>query len=458
MARFAARRPIRLASLRRLLPAALGALVLAAIGLPAHAWSGHTMCTREALSVMPELAQARVKAESLERFVAAEAPRLEPLLREHEAWARANLPRYPARPDELAFKADASASVPRFLQALRLNGESRLKLFVQLQPGQVPEGKARMPWVDITSLRSGSAARENTYVLLDEGETVPVLDVVASASNEPDYGLDIGLFADNGTAQGRRYGFGTQPFGSPSVDYSSQAPFHMGFFHEGRIVDTAASFLQRTHPESRIELFSALSRHAFATGHDYWGWRFAGWAMHYVQDLTQPYHARVLPGLSTLRMLWINGLDMAGFSGAKNDAINLVTNRHIVLENYQLRRVTAATEQRQRDDPLLAALRDTTRDAELRVYTPASTRAVVSAESAASADALDAQLERSFPARFVDDPAQPLGNDAGQLDMAQFAREAPAAEQAALERQLAELLARYGRYTRAVVRALAPPR
>jgi hypothetical protein len=243
-----------------------------------------------------------------------------------------------------------------------------------------------------------------------------------------------------------------------SVDYSSQAPFHMGFFHEGRIVNTAAAFLQRTHPESRIALFSALSRHAFASGHDYWGWRFAGWAMHYVQDLTQPYHARVLPGLSTLRMLWINGLDIAGFPGAKNDAINLVTNRHIVVENYQLRRVNGATEKQQRDDPLLAALRDTTRDAELRVYTEAATRAVVSAESAASADALDAQLARSFPARYVDDPAQPLGNEADLLDMAQIAREARPAEQAALERQLAELLGRYGRYTRAVVRALAPAR
>jgi hypothetical protein len=455
MARLAAGRPLAHA-LRRCLGLAL--LLASAIAAPAHAWSGHTTCTREALSVMPELAQARVKAESLERFVMAEAPRLEALLREHEAWARANLPHYPARPDVLAFTADATPAVPRFLQALRLNGESRLKLFVQLQPGQVPEGKARMPWVDITALKSGSAARENTYVLLDEGEAVPVIDLVASASNEPDYGLDIGLFVDNGTAQGRRFGFGTQPFGSPSVDYSSQAPFHMGFFHEGRIVNSAAAFLQRTHPESRIALFSALSRHAFATGHDYWGWRFAGWAMHYVQDLTQPYHARVLPGLSTLRMLWINGLDMAGFPSAKNDAIHLVTNRHIVLENFQLRRVNGATETQQRDDPLLAALRDTTRDAELHVYTPAATRAVVSAESAASADALDAQLARSFPARYVDDPAQPLGNEADRLDMAQIAREAPPAEQAALERQLAELLGRYGRYTRAVVRALMPPR
>lgn len=444
--------------LRRVLAAALGL----ACALQAQAWSGHTLCTEQALSMLPEVRAAQVRAESLARFVSAEAPRLEPLLAAHETWARTNLPDYPPRPDSLAFKAEPGAdvlpAVPRFLQALRLNGESRLKLFLQLRPGQVRDGQPRMPWVDITALRSGSAARENTYVLLAEDETVAALDVIATASNEPDYGLDIGLFADNGTAQGQRYGYGRQPFGSPNVDYSSQAPFHMGFFHESGIVNAAAAFLKRTHPEARVALFSALSRHAFATGHDYWGWRFAGWALHYVQDLTQPYHARVLPGLSTARMLWINTLDMIGLHGAKNDAINLVTNRHIVLENYQSRRLTGALERRELADPLLAALRDTARDTEHHVFGPSSLRQVVSAESAATADALDAQIARSFPARYVADPAQPLGNDADQLNFAQIAQAAPAAERAALEQQLATLLARYGRHSRALLRTLLAPR
>jgi len=440
------------------------ALVIAfglACGLDAQAWSGHALCTGQALASMPEVAAAQVRAESLEHFVAAEAPRLEALLAEQERWARANLPAYPARPDMLAFEArpaEGQPAVPRFLQALRLNGESRLKLFLQLPPGTAPDGRARMPWVDITALKSGSAARTNTYVLLAEGERVAALDVIATASAEPDYGLDIGLFADNGTAQGQRFGFGRQPFGSPSVDYSSQAPFHMGFFHESGIVSAAAPFLRRTHPESRVALFSALSRHAFATGHDYWGWRFAGWAMHYVQDLTQPYHARVLPGLSTARMLWINTLDLIGLHGAKADAINLVTNRHIVLENYQLRRIGRALERHDGADPLLAALRDTSHDSDAQPLGVGSLRAVVSAEAADVADALDAQIERSFPPRYVADPAQPLGNDADLLDFEQIAQAAPAAERAAFEQQLSTLLARYGRHSRALLRTLLAPR
>lgn len=443
-------------SLRTLAPALLAAILSLAAALPARAWSVHTLCTWEALADAPEMAgRAPVRAEGLERFVAAQGPQLERLLAEHEAWARQNLPDHAPRPEALAFRAEPrEGQVTRFVQALRLNGDSRLALYLQLRPGVEAGGRPLLPWTAITSLPSGSAAREHRYVALSEGEAVPALEVLATASNEPDYGLDIGLFADNGTEQGRRYGFGNQPFGSPSVDYSSQAPFHMAFFHEAGIVNAAAPFLRRTQPEARVALYSALARHAFASGHDYWGWRFAGWALHYVQDLTQPYHARVLPGVSTLRMLWINTLDLVGLHGPKADAISLVTNRHIVLENYQQRRIVGAVTRGDRADPLLTALRDTAQDERHRVHGPRSLREVVSAEAAASADAVDAQLERSFPARYVDDPAQPLGNEADALDMTAIVQAAPAAERAALERELATLMARYGRHTRALLRAL----
>lgn len=443
----------------RIVPAMLAGLLALAAALPARAWSVHTLCTAEAVAGMPEMAgRAPVRAESLEAFVAAQAPQLERLLAAHEAWARTHLADYPPRPDELAFgPGPRDTLVPRFLAALRLNSETRVKLYVQLRPGSDGADRPRLPWVDITALKSGSAARENTYLALGDGDAVAPLDVLASASNEPDYGLDIGLFADNGTAQGQRYGFGNQPFGSPSVDYSSQAPFHMAFFHEAGIVNAAAPFLRRTHPESRVALFGALARHAFATGHDYWGWRFAGWALHYVQDLTQPYHARVLPGVSTVRMLWINTLDLLGFHGSKADAINLVTNRHIVLENYQLRRVAAALVRGDRADPLLAALRGPADEPRLALGLDAL-RAVVSAEAADAADGLDELIERTFPARYVDDPSQPLGNEADLLDMSQLAQAAPAADRSAFERALALLLERYGRHTRAQLRALlAPP-
>jgi hypothetical protein len=450
---------------RRLRGAALAcragvAALCCALAVPAVAWSGHALCTWRALGDLPELSTARVRAESLEAFVVAEAPSLEALLGEQERWSREHLAGYAPRPEGLAFHAtpaaaDTASARTRFLRALRVSPVAPLPLFLQLRPGSAEP--ATLPWQRVTSLPSGAGARENRFRGLSVGEEVAALDVVATASGEPDYGLDIGLWDDNQATPSMHLGFGRQPFGNPAVDYSSQAPFHMGFFHESAIVFAAAGFLRRTYPEHRIQQFEALARHAFASGHPYWGWRFAGWAMHYVQDLTQPYHARVLPGVSTLRMLAINGLDQIGLPGPKNDAVTLVTNRHTVVENYVFRRLAQAYERGDRDDLLFAALRDTGGDGAHRVFGPTSARDVVTAEAAAAAEALDRQLERSFPARYTSDPTQTLGQDADRMDMYATARAGPQAEHAELAAQLARLMGNLGRHSRALVRAVLAP-
>jgi hypothetical protein len=50
----------------------------------------------------------------------------------------------------------------------------------------------------------------------------------------------------------------------------------------------------------RAALYSKLSEGAFDTGHPYWGYRFLAWAIHYTQDVTQPWHTVFLPGTSFL--------------------------------------------------------------------------------------------------------------------------------------------------------------
>jgi hypothetical protein len=51
----------------------------------------------------------------------------------------------------------------------------------------------------------------------------------------------------------------------------------------------------------RAALYSELARGAFQTGHPYWGFRFLAWSIHYLQDVTQPWHTVFLPGLSFLK-------------------------------------------------------------------------------------------------------------------------------------------------------------
>jgi hypothetical protein len=427
----------------------------------AHAWSNHALGTWAALSTLPSVVNAPpVEVESLARFVAADPKALARVLADEEAWARARLPGYAPRPDTLAFRAEPAVSpedlARRFVGALRINPASRLALYLQLAPGRTPEGRGVLPEDAVTTLKTKESSKLNTFVALREGEKVAVIDVVASASDEPDYGLDVGLWADNHTLQGAAYGFGKQPFGNPTLEFSSQAPMHMGFFHEAGIVYRAAAFLKRTYPEARVHLYRTLAAHALASGHPYWGWRFAGWAMHYVQDLTQPYHARVLPGVGATRMLWVNTIDMIGIRGPKEHAITFVSNRHLALENFQRGWLRAAQQGRPEAANALQALRDTSKDGGA-AFGDDTLRSVVTEEASRAADALDAALLQRLPARYTSDPDYAFGVTETGLDLyAELGRSAPA-ERIALEADIAPLMARFGVHTRSLVRSLVTP-
>lgn len=421
----------------------------------ALAWSNHALCTWAAVSAIPQMqAMSPVEVERLERFLVAEREGIATLLEAEEAWARANVPGYPPRPASLAFRADDAAPEvlrQRFVAAVRINPNARLALFRQLPPGALPDGP-RLAEADLTPLKDGEAIKLSTFVGLREGQRVAPIDVLATASDEPDYGLDIGLWADNGTAHGARYGFGRQPFGNPATELSSQAPLHMGFYHESPIVYQAAPFLARTLPVYRIHLWQSLARHALRTGHSYWGWRFAGWALHYLQDLAQPYHARVLPGVSVARMLWVNALDLAGMRDGKTRAINLVTNRHFALENFELHLLRAGYLHPERPNGAIRALRDTSTDATLR-HDDTTPRTLISRQAFAASDAIDAALEAALPARMVSDPDYVFGKTDPGIDLLAQLAAAPA-RQHDLTAALTPLLRDVGGHTRAFLRAL----
>lgn len=436
------------------------ALVIACFPSVAQAWSNHPLCTWQAVAVMPGMARRTVKAETLAAFLTDMSATLPAVLEREEEWARANVPFYPPRPDDLRLGAppsgmmDAAALRTAFLHAIRVNEDMMLALYVQRPPGVDVSAERMMRWSSVSVLESLEDTDARSLERVDEGQVLRVADVVATATNEPDFGLDIDLWQDNGRPQGARYGYGRQPFGNPRLFYGTQAPFHMGFYHESAIVYRAAGYLRRTYPEARIHLFMTLSRSAFAQGHPYWGWRFAGWAIHYVQDLGQPYHVRALPGIGAARMVGIGALDMLGVHGPRNAAVIRVSNRHVVLENYQYRRMMAAYRAHDMDDPLLAALRDTSDDVSLPRIGPSSVRGIMSAQSADVASVLDAQLVRTFPVPSVVAPETTL--DATDLDMNAMAHQAPPAEQARLTRLVADRMRQVGRDTRAVIRVLDP--
>jgi hypothetical protein len=381
------------------------------------AWTEHPLVIHETLAALPEVRDAKqVKAESLDAFLMAEEKGLIVLLASEEAWARKNLAWYKPLPKGLEFKATGNPGDirERFCHTIRINPNSRFILYLQFVPGADTGGRPSVTPEQLTFLKDISEWKFTTFVSLKAGEMVSPLNIVTTASDEPDFGLDIRLYEDNGTEFGKIYGFGKQPFGNPNLESSIQGPFHMGYYHEAWIVNTSAGFVKQTYPEYRIHLYKSLSEYAFRTGHDYWGWRFMGIGLHYIIDLTQPYHTTLLPGVSTLRMLWINTLDLIGIGGPKAHAIQLVSNRHTAIEKFQQMAMQEAYRQKNFDYPVFVVLRSVKACPAWNDRTP---RDVISAKSNALACKADKVMEETMPRRWVSDPTFELGTSPEQDDI-----------------------------------------
>lgn len=460
-------RPL-LTSSRRLLLQLLSPLILVGAALApqaARAWSDHPLGTYAAIRTMPEVTGAKnVEVESFASFVEKEQAGLELLLQNEEAWARTHLPNYPNRPDELAFKAiPRDASTPpapgdlstqqRVLRALRWNPESKLGLYYERLPGDTSPNENPMPWQELTLLQTDRRVQRTPYARLQPGMQVQPLLVLASAADEPDFGMDINVWQDSPSPFGKEYGFGPLPFGNPKLEYATQAPFHMGLFHEANIVYTLASFTKRTFPEIRIREALSLARFAFKTGHPYWGWRFTGWGLHYMQDLTMPYHARLLPGVSVPYMLWINTISMMGIKGPRNNAVQKLTNRHLALENYQFHLMETLYQTGKTDDPVFQAASNLSADKGLPPVDGSYARNVLTVETCSRANKTDKTLEKHVPKRLISDPKYLFETTEPDINMVEVMSKAKQPDRDALNALLNETFTSFGKHSRNFIRA-----
>lgn len=414
------------------------------------------MVSYRALERMPELS-VQVTVEPLEAFLKNEDKAIEALLKDDEDWASKAVDTYPPLPAALVYRADAAKSDAQrrkdFLAALRVSPESRLALYVQPDPwGPAPDPARLLAPTKVNALDKSEEA-SHVFLRIDPGEMVSALAVLASASDEPDYGMDLNLWSDSNSEAGKTYGFGPIPFGNPTLSFATQAPFHMGFFHEPAILYKAAPFLKRTYPLLRVHQYTSLARLAFDTGHPYWGWRFTGLAMHYVQDLTQPYHASVSPGNSAVRLIGINALAMVGLPKWKNDMIVLLSNRHLALENYESALIRSAAKTRT-PSVLGATLHDTSLDPNYPAWTDRYVRDVVSKEAYDAGTATDHSLVKTLPARYVSDPSFDFGVQSAKIDLIQELAAIDPAQRAHLDTTIADLLGHFGVHSRALVRTM----
>jgi hypothetical protein len=422
-------------------------LLLCATTSTAWGWSNHMVGSYLALQDLPTLRDApQVEVEPLEQFLSEQYSAVAALLEEQERFAREHFVQYPPRPDNLRLP-DAPGDNLRhdFLTALRINPQIHLAMVIQPMPGKDLPEREHLKAEQVMVEQTLSPWNRQRFIRLDDHEKVAALAVLASAADEPDYGHDINLFSDNPGAVGALYGFGPQPFGDARFQYSSQAPFHMGFFHESPVVYAAAGFLERSWPDWRAYQYMGLARLAFATGHPYWGYRFLGWGLHHVQDLTQPYHAKPLPGVDLASLLLLEGKALAGFDAEKKASIERVATRHMEVEKYQstwLRRVLRGGQAHL----LLAAYTDSAQDQAYPPYSVDYLREVVSAESVEDSTVFDEAIGQWLETA----PVTSDFSSGNQLQREDF-------NHPALNEQLFKLLGHFGTHSRIYVSAgLAP--
>jgi hypothetical protein len=422
----------------------------------ALAWGNHGLATYRAFERMAEVANASdVTVEPLEVFLRAEENTLEAMLASQEAWALANLEKYPQLPAELAFKANParsdSARRQAFLMALRVAPNSRLALYFQPDPWNPVSGTSLAHGAVSTLPESvGSGAK---YLALNAGDPVSALTVLATASDEPDHGMDINLWEDSPSDWGSIYGLGPQPFGNPALSYSSQAPFHMGFLHESRLLYLTAPFIKRTYPLLRSHQYSTLASLAFRTGHGYWGWRFTGMSLHYLQDLTQPFHASLAPGESIAKLLTANALAKAGLPGMKNNLVVLLSNRHLAFEKYQTELMLRGAT-RQQETALEKALHNQDKDRTYPDWSDRYVREVVSLQASKASNALVSSLVATLPSAYVSDPGIDFGNEENRINLLAEVAKQERPERARLDEILADLMANFGAHSRNALRGI----
>lgn len=114
------------------------------------------------------------------------------------------------------------------------------------------------------------------------GRPVTARKVLATYAAEPDQGMDIGLDA----SRDQRIMGGTAPDSRSSKRFRHMS-FLPGVAGEG---------------PRRAQLFFDLGARALQKGHPYWGFRFAAWGLHYLEDMGAPLHTNQAPSLGFVRL------------------------------------------------------------------------------------------------------------------------------------------------------------
>lgn len=141
---------------------------------------------------------------------------------------------------------------------------------------------AALPAVPVTPLSVEvpgiNPATHFEFVGAQPGETQTPLEILVTYAMEPDWGMDQELRVS-----------WQQRFMGGYTGLSSQGYFHM--YYPAVTLHLPFPVLSMGVAPRRSAQWLEFGRQAFARGDAYWGWRFTAWALHYLEDVAQPYHS-----------------------------------------------------------------------------------------------------------------------------------------------------------------------
>ncbi len=166
---------------------------------------------------------------------------------------------------------------------------------------------------------------------LKSAEAKTYSELLRIAAEDPDHGIDADLPDSADPSDDRRFMGGTKGPGS-------QGFRHM-YWSGWNWRNPISTFQIPTHAlgqsPDRIDLLANEARDKIRKGDSVWGLRLLGWTLHYLQDLTQPFHTVQFP---SLRMTPLSSFlfwpPTEIFSHVIQETSRVVTNYHWAYEGY----------------------------------------------------------------------------------------------------------------------------
>ncbi len=161
------------------------------------------------------------------------------------------------------------------------------------------------------------------------------LEIMATYSDEPDWGMDQELFATYPELWKTEYDFmgGKKGLASQSFRHMYWQSFSLWSPLQSFKLPLKKLFQSMGEAPQRAAIFYSLAQSAWKNGHPYWAFRFLGNSLHYLQDLTNPFHSTQIPTVRFFLLPFTDSQHGKNFSNFIAQVTQLIIFSHLAAED-----------------------------------------------------------------------------------------------------------------------------